>query len=59
MIAVFKLKSYSAGEIDALISVMTKNGYKVIFEKGDRVSTKVIIQKHGQEYVSDTEGIDQ
>ena len=55
MTAVFRIKSYSSREIDSLISIMTKNGYKVIFEKGDRVSTKIIIQKDGQEYLSETE----
>ena len=55
MTAVFRLKSFAANEIDSLISVMTKNGYKVIFEKGDRVSTKVIIRKDGQEYLSERE----
>ena len=55
MTAVFRIKSYSSSEIDSLISIMTKNGYKVIFEKGDRVSTKIIIQKDGQEYLSATE----
>lgn len=52
MTAVFKIRSFTANEIDSLISIMTKNGYKVIFEKGDRVSTKVIIHKEGQEYIS-------
>ena len=36
MTAIFKLKRFSACEIDALITLMTENGYKVIFEKGDR-----------------------
>lgn len=52
MIAVFKIKSYSSSEIDAVVSVMTKNGYKVIFEKGDRVSMKMTIVKDGMEFVS-------
>ena len=52
MIAVFKIKSYSSSEIDAVVSVMTKNGYKVIFEKGDRVSLKLTIVKDGMEFVS-------
>ena len=52
MIAVFKIKSYSSFEIDAVVSCMTKNGYKVIFEKGDRVSLKMTIVKDGMEFVS-------
>lgn len=52
MIAVFKLKNYNASEIDAVVSCMTKNGYKVIFEKGDRVSLKLTIVKDGMEFVS-------
>lgn len=55
MTAVFRIKSYSAIEIESLISLMNRNGYRVIFEKGDRVSTKVIIHKDGQEYISITE----
>lgn len=55
MTAVFRIKSYSAVEIESLISLMNRNGYRVIFEKGDRVSTKVIIHKDGQEYVGITE----
>ena len=55
MTAVFKIKSYSAIEVESLISLMNRNGYRVIFEKGDRVSTKVIIHKDGQEYVGITE----
>ena len=52
MIAVFKIKSYSSSEIDAVVSLMTKNGYKVIFEKGDRVSMKMTIVKDGMEFVA-------
>lgn len=52
MIAVFKIKAYSSSEIDAVVSLMTKNGYKVIFEKGDRVSMKMTIVKDGMEFVA-------
>lgn len=52
MTAVFKLKRYSASELDAVVSMMTQNGYKVIFEKGDRVSTKMTITKDGMEFIS-------
>ena len=55
MTAVFKIRRYTAGEIDALISLMTNNGYKVSFQKGDRVSQKVIISKEGQEYIEEGE----
>lgn len=51
MIAVFKLKRYAASELDAIVSVMTQNGYKVIFEKGDRVSLKLTIVKDGMEFI--------
>lgn len=52
MTAVFKLKRYTAAEIDAIVSVMTNNGYKVVFEKGDRMSTKMTITKDGMEFIS-------
>ena len=52
MTAVFKLKRYTVAEIDAIVSVMTNNGYKVVFEKGDRVSTKMTITKDGMEFIS-------
>lgn len=55
MTAVFRIKSYSAIEIESLISLMNRNGYRVIFEKGDRISTKVIIHKDCKEYVGITE----
>ena len=55
MTAVFKLKRFSAHEIDALITLMTENGYKVVFEKGDRVSPKVTITRAGQEYITEGE----
>ena len=55
MTAIFKLKRFSACEIDALITLMTENGYKVIFEKGDRVSSKVTITRAGQEYITEGE----
>jgi len=42
-------------EIDALITLMTENGYKVVFEKGDRVSSKVTITRAGQEYITEGE----
>ena len=57
MTAVFKLKRFSAHEIDALIMLMTENSYKVVFEKGDRVSSKVTITRAGKEYI--TEGEDE
>ena len=53
MTAVFRLKRFSAHEIDALITLMTENGYKVVFERGDRVSSKVTITKAGQEYIAE------
>ena len=55
MTAVFKFKRFSANEINALISLMTENGYKVIFEKGDRVASKVTITRVGQEYITEGE----
>jgi len=55
MKAVFKIKRYTEREVDSLISLMTANGYKVSFEKGDRVTTKVIISKDGQEYIGEDE----
>ena len=55
MTAIFKLKRFSACEIDELITLMTENGYKVIFEKGDRVSSKVTITRAGQEYITEGE----
>lgn len=55
MTAVFKIRRYTEREVDSLISLMTANGYKVSFEKGDRVTTKVIISKDGQEYIGEDE----
>lgn len=55
MKAVFKIKRYTDREVESLISLMTNNGYKVSFEKGDRVTTKVIISKDGQEYIGEDE----
>ena len=55
MKAVFKIRRYTEREVDSLISLMTTNGYKVSFEKGDRVTTKVIISKDGQEYIGEDE----
>ena len=56
MKAVFKIRRYTEREVDSLISLMTANGYKVSFEKGDRVTTKVIIiSKDGQEYIGEDE----
>lgn len=56
MITVFKFKSFTATEIDSLITLMTRNGYKVKFEKGDRVATKVTISKDGEEGIAEDIG---
>lgn len=53
MITVFKFKSFTASEIDSLITLMTRNGYIVKFEKGSRVTTKVTIQKDGDEGITE------
>jgi len=53
MITVFRFKSFTASEVDSLITLMTRNGYKVKFEKGDRVTTKVTIQKDGDEGIAE------
>lgn len=55
MTAVLRIKTFSAVEIEALVSLLTRNGYMVSFQKGDRVTTKVIIRKDGQEYLNPME----
>ena len=55
MTAVLRIKTFSAVEIEALVSLLTRNGYMVSFQKGDRVTTKVIIRKEGQEYLNPME----
>lgn len=55
MTAVLRIKTFSAVEIEALVSLLTRNGYMVSFQKGDRVTTKVIIRKEGQEYLNPSE----
>lgn len=55
MTAVLRIKTYSAVEIESLVSLLTKNGYMVSFQKGDRVTTKIIIRKDGKEYLNPME----
>ena len=56
MITVFRFKSYTATEIDSLVTLMTRNGYTVKFEKGDRVAIKVTISKDGEEGIAEDIG---
>ena len=58
MIAVFRIKRYSSEDVRAFIHLMTENGYKVSFEKGDRMATKVTVTKECQEYIAGEEGGD-
>lgn len=46
MVTTLKIKSFTADEIDRFITMLTRNGYKVKFSKGDRLHMTIQISKN-------------
>ena len=46
MVTTLKIKSFTADEIGRFITMLTRNGYKVKFSKGDRLHMTIQISKN-------------